>query len=214
MKKRTHKKRSSTKRMRVSVPAVRRAITLLAEKKHYTFSLAGSTSTTGVWQIQTCFFQGGPAQGVAVNQRVGNKIYLSRIDFRVVVEPTIVAGDSNGANCRFIVYHNKECNGSVITYGDLFETNEMNAFRNMDRIAKVNIMYDGLHQMAIVSGTVNTNPTKFINFSVFPKKRIDFIGNTNLINDILKDDYGFGFCSDGAACCKVSCEARLVYTDA
>lgn len=225
------------RRARVSLPTIRRAIVQIAEKKYYEVCLwpgdvgaiAGfpGTGLAGLtWRFSSVFgpdnalgLYGGaanPAQGVTVSTRTGNKIHVTQISFRVTITPLLPDTMKAGSSCRFVVYHNHEHNNSATPPAgpSIFSPDGLNGFRNYDKLKAFSIMKDGMHSMAIISGTQNANPAKIFQFNIFPKKRIDFSSATAALSAVVKDDYGFGFCADAAGCCAMNVFARVYFTDA
>lgn len=158
-------------------------------------------------------------QGTTANTRIGQKIYLRSINLCISIAPLAVAGTVGGCAMRYGIYHNKECNGSQITFGQIFNGTRPEVGRNLNYAAKVTVMKDLVAQ-AVVTGTDSTGavkavgPKQVLKLSVHPKKVINYSAATATIADILKDDYGmFMVCSDTSTM-SMYIQCQIVYNDA
>lgn len=187
------------------------------EKKFYDQAQASIAIPT-TWALDS--FLGQIINGTGPSNRTGNKIMLKSFEVFIQILPQVAAGMSNGTACRFIMWHNKETNGALLTAGTLFPvTNSITAVRNSASLPKVSVLRDEYHTM-VVTGTDSTGavktvgPIKVIHWKVFPNKVIDYTGTGGGVADLLKHDYGIGYIATSATCCNIQYTLKMVFTDA
>lgn len=212
----TKKKRTSTRKVaRMIVPRVKRAILTLAEKKYYEFQPINTAMTT-TWTWKSALID--IVQGTGATQRIGNKIFVHAIRFMVQMKPVVVAGVSQ-ANCRCVVYHNKEAVGALPNTDQVFSTTGVTAQRYIPQLNRYRLLRDQVHNLTSFAYNSTTNeyilgPGSQFQWAIFPKKRIDYTGNGNGITDLFKDDYGFGCIVDTAATCNMNLRVQVIFSDA
>lgn len=167
------------------------------------------------WTFQSNLFQ--IAQGTNANQRIGNKIYVKKIEFCFTMTP-LSGLPLGGCMARTVVYHNKLCNGELPTATTLFSADSISAFKNWVNNPKFTIMKDMMHSMVRTSdnaGAVSgAGPGMLAKFSIYPKQVIDYDNNATLITDLLKHDYGIGYICSDATACQMRLRTRVIFTDA
>lgn len=221
-KKKTYKRRKTTtmvrqmKRFGISVPELK------------TYSTSGSYPVaTTVWQYFSCLAMvatgGCPKvsinQGTDASSRIGNRIFVKKIEVMIMMTPG-TSMPAGGTQCRAVMYHNKECNGTLIASTDLWDYDQLMTTRLQARLAKASVLKDHSKSM-IVTGTDSTGvikavgPTCMAHFIVYPKKTINYVGNTTAgaITDLLKDDYGFGYCALNATSVSIAVALKVSFTD-
>lgn len=235
-------KRKGTKRKTVNKNQlgnfVKKVVTSLEEKKAQNGvisqeQLAGPinnpfvSASTG-WVFKSCFADftlfaptyPGIVQGTAKNQRIGERIRLTKIEFAIHILPASTIGTTmqNGTACRFIIYHNKQANGVLPTPAEVWNDNNIYTTRNSTFMNRLSILKDFTHQM-VATGTDNTGavtasgPQLVTTMTIYPKQSITFTGSASAIANILKNDYGFAVCGDGVNCCQVYVRTQIMYTD-
>jgi len=203
-------------------PMVRKINTQLYEKKAFTWVPFANAATVSTWTVKSLLGSTGAGnrigQGTDYNQRVGDKIRLSRIHVSLRIQPQSVMPDANGNFCRVIVYHNKQANGAAPTATQIFNTDDVLSLRNHLLRERITILKDFVHQMVVTGTNAGANltagPEYFGTFTIYPKQIISYNGSTGEITEILKHDYGMAFATDTAACCVVNVQAQVVFTDA
>lgn len=210
----TSRKKTTKKASKISIPRIRKIMYTTSETKFNDQTLTTGPSLTTWGFASPCFFI---QQGTAANQRIGNKIYVKSIQFSCYMVP-LVTMTGAGVLCRFVVYHNKETVGALPTGLRIFVSDDVRSLRNTSNVPRFSILRDMTHSMVITStnaATVNgVGPTKLVQFTIYPKKVIDFTGTTGTIADLLKHDYGIGFCCSQAAACNVDVICKVQYSDA
>lgn len=192
------------------------------EHKWFSQTLS-TTNALSTWTFGTCLgvtankFQ----QGTNVNQRIGDSIMLQKVEFFIFIDPIVGAGGApmaTGTRCRVVLYHNKLAQGLLPTGANVFDSDQLNALRKVAKQPAVSILKDYTHHMTVLSQdggvSFSAGPATTFRWTVYPKKKIFFTANTGDITDILRDDYGYGFVSDDANCCKVTITMKAHFTDA
>lgn len=157
-------------------------------------------------------------QGVALEQRVGNQIYLRYIQFSILFEGD---GDSltNGMICRYCVIRTNEANGVMPGATAVFAngptgTATFASLRRYDTKNKYTTLLDKQH--ATVNTTATThNPNGVIHGYVGINRKLNYTGTTNNAagGNLLEQDYFFAICASVASCCKAHLYWRVVYND-
>lgn len=209
---RVYRKRKASKK--VPTARIKRIVRSVAEVKWKNYD-SNFTPATVNWQINS--FLPTIVQGTDSNTRIGDKIFLKQINIAFTMKP-VATLPLSGSQCRFILYHNKQCNGVQVAATTIFAANgSIDSPRNIPKKHQVSLLRDQIHQMIVTASTGATNatgPTRTMRFVIYPKKRIEYTGASGAIADILKDDYGYGFmCSDLLAC-EVDIHFQVLFTDA
>jgi len=197
----------------MTIPRVRRIIQSVAENKFIDLVLAPAAMPT-TWTFASVIFP--IVLGQNASQRIGNKIFVKSIQFSWRMSPLAPQPNAGGCIMRMIVYHNKECRGSLITVADLFASTDIGALRSTTKQPACSILKDITSTGVSTGGGTTSGPQTLTMFSVKVNKRIDFVGSTlttGAIADLLKDDYGFGMICDVAAACNMQGNIKVIYTD-
>jgi len=215
-KKKTYRKKRASLR-----PAVRRIVTSMAEKKwkNSTYGSVGGPIAVGNTWTAVSFF-GGPtdtnniAVGNDVNTRIGNKIFVSNIEYRFTIKPTGGAGmDVTGGNqCRLAVYHNKQCNSTLVSAAQVFTRDSINAVRHPDYLRKISLKRDVIMNMTPQSSTV-VGPAWPVIGMIKVNKVMDMGTSSISIGSMIKDDFGYLIIADFVTCCEYYLEWIIRYTD-
>lgn len=201
-------------------PVVYRTITAMAEKKYFEQS-ATDMAVTQSWNLMTLITKpgaagGGLAQGTSANQRLGNKIFVSRIEFSVQLYKNS-GTEANGDTCRCIMYHNKEAKGAVIDKNTLFAEDKVYSLRAYPNNPMASVVKDAVHTFVPTASTGTAGnyamgPQVVFRWNIYPRKRIDFNGTYNDVRDLIKDDYGIGCIATGNNCL-MSWRSRVYFSD-
>lgn len=202
------------------------------EKKFLDVIAAQAQPTVKTWTMVSCL--GSIINGTGPSDRIGNKIFVHYIDFMfecegVAANFTGTPGAANGVGCRFITWHNREANGSTLTAAAVFAANVWNSLRSTPSAPKAAIKTDDQHQMVVTASStnpttgvvtpVNTGPAMMMKKRVYCRQKIDYTSTGGGVADILKHDYGYGFCisdldSTGAlATCTINVRFKVVFSD-
>lgn len=162
----------------------------------------------------------GITQGTTASTRLGNKITLQSIRFTVFINTSPQDNVGTPALCRCVLYHNKMANGAVPSVYQVFDQDNMIANRAQTKLPQFSILRDYTHTFTPTAFDPTANkfaygpPTKFV-WTLYPKKVLDFSGNTGTIADLFKDDYGFACSATGStAICDMIVTAQVIFTDA
>jgi len=214
---RTFKKKTS----RVSVPRVRRIVMAMNEKKFKTFAWGTRALPNAIPASATPFSflmlpagTGGIIQGTAVDQRIGNKIFVTKIVYKFMFIALAGLDASGGSSCRFALYHNKRTNGALITGAQLFTNpGSIVASRAPNDQVLADVTREQMMSMVPTSATTS-GPIYPVMGTIYPKKTLTYVSNGGTIADLIKDDYGFICWADAASCCEIYGEYTVFYTDA
>lgn len=193
----------------------------LAESKHkvqayQSFSLPLVMNAT--WTFNSFFTNALNANtiqiGTSSSDRIGSKIFVKSIEYRFIVKPTGGGGmDTSGGNtCRFIVFHDRQTNGALISPLTVFRADNVNTMRNQDQLKRAFVKRDMLMTMISTSSTT-VGPTYPIVGKLAVNKTFTYISNTDSIASLLTDNYGFGFIADAGLCCEIYGEYIVHFTD-
>lgn len=218
MAKKVYRRKTKKARLaRVTKPVVKRIMNNMLEKKSKLTSLQVGANPDGTWD----FFSGltGITQGTTASTRIGNRITVTSIRFTVMITLNAVSSPA-GALCRCILYHNKEAVGAVPAVYGIFDQDNILANRNVAQLPRYSILRDYTHQLTPTAyDAANSNfaygpPIKFV-WTIYPRKVINFDGNSGTITDLFKDDYGFACAMAGpGGVCAMTVDAKVMFTDA
>lgn len=211
----------------MGVPLLRRLMLNVPERKFKTyetgvFSAPSGVSPGGDFVFASFFYNAANtnfiAQGTAVDQRIGNKIYLHAIKTKWMIASGIIP--TAGVMVRMGTYHNATADGSNVDAGDVFyNKNALHSQRNLAKMArtKVTLKNDRMYSF-VVTGTngasvVASGPPRCFDLNIYPKKVITVDGTANTIADLAKDDYGWWIKADGINVV-YSVSVQLIYGDA
>jgi len=151
--------------------------------------------------------------GTGATQRIGNKIFVKRIEFSLLMVPQTTQ-PATGCVSRFVVYHNKETRGSLPAALDLFTAATVDALRSTPKKPALTLMKD-FTTTGVVMGSAGAGPPLLQRFAVRVNKRIDYTGTGGgTATDLLKDDYGFGMICSAPTACNMTFNAKIVFADA
>lgn len=214
---------------RVAKKQVRKIMYSVQELKYY----KAATAMVNAYAVQNTwsFFDAlkGINIGNTVADRIGNKIYVESLDWYFRLTPvTGAVNQAGGTICRIIIYHDREANGNVPSYNDLFDRNSYDAFRQLLYVPRrATILMDKLHCMSATnvafvmntgnSGaaqTVSSGPKYWAMFKQKIGKVITYTGTAGTVADLGMETFGVGVCADGNNCCTLDVECRVRFRDA
>lgn len=91
-------------------------------------------------------------QGDTESQRDGRKVVMKsmQIILHGFVSPQALAGTTNShETLRFIVVHDRQCNGAIPAISEIFDNANWDAFRNLQNINRFNFLYDKIHRIKV-----------------------------------------------------------------
>jgi len=194
---------------------VRKVVQSLAEKKFFDITTQSITFLNTWTTIDNFICQ--ITQGTTASNRIGNKIFVHSIEVSLVVTPQ-VAMSVAGCFCRIAFVHNKETNYVATDPLSIFNLNVVTSLRNTPNNAKYTMLRDFQHVM-VPTGTDSTGvvktvgPALFTTFKIFPKKRIDFVANTGLVADLMKDNWSLLYCADSSTGCTGTYRVKVIFSD-
>lgn len=205
--------KGAVSRKRVAAIA-KRVVTRMAEDKYLNTTIATGASTS--WQFGTFL---ACSQGTTASTRLGETIRLKRIEVFLRVTPVTTMAVT-GTQCRVILYHNKQAAGALPSAAMIFDANgTINATRNTDQVRRITVVRDIVHTMVVtaktdgVASNWSVGPIGVFKWVIYPKKKIQYTSNAGTISDLLLDDYGLGFLSDGNSCCNVDARVKVIFCD-
>ncbi len=150
------------------------------EKKFVDFSLSGISNDTDQ-QFMTIDASPGPAtetnticdivQGTTESQRIGRKCTITNINLRLKFRWTqktfsnLLVAQETTETFRFIIYLDRQCNGAAVTTGDILDTDEYNAYRNLSNVKRFKLLYDKVwtwNTTAIAAGNGTSNDSELV----------------------------------------------------
>lgn len=199
-------------------------VTNLAEKKYFDNELTSFAPINNAYPTADFFsLISDITQGVGVNQRVGNRIRITRIDFTIDVrggQATIMAA---GALCKLLIIHNRDCNSSAPNYADMYTGTSIFRQRKPEFTAKYRILKEMWHSLTSTA-TIGTGASsasgprtcwKFsipINKTIVYKASSSIAANNNYQN-LTKDDIQFTAIASDTGCCNIGGFYRVYFTD-
>lgn len=209
------RKRATRKRI---AAVTRRVVNRMAEVKTWAIHSTSNWTSAATWQFGSAITGMGTdlfQQGTAANQRIGDTITLRKITFMITLRP-LTNIPVNGSICRVVLYHNKQANYAKPSPTAVFDSDTFNTDRNQAQIKRFSILKDYSHAMVVTGNnagsTYSVGPPVYFMWTIYPKKKIQYTANNGTINDVLLDDYGYGYCADGA-CCYVDIATKMYFTD-
>lgn len=177
------------------------------------------TLASGIFGIfQNATTGNGIGQGTGVSDRVGNKIKLQGIDLMITVNPDPSdAGMLNGSLCRFAVWHDKQCNGSLPTTSQILVTDAIYGNQNPNYEHRLVKHQEFVHSMVFTGvnsvASPASGPAGLYKIHIPAKTVIEFNGSTGGIANMVGDNWFFTMISDNDDCCKVLVEATIRFVD-
>lgn len=122
--------------------------------KDYTYATSSSASAHTVSQSLCAI-----PQGTAVDQRIGKTITLTAVQLKLVVRRSFIQNDPYSSQAtihfRLVIIYDRQSNGLVTQYLDVFKDDTFNSFRNLTNSSRFIILYDKPHTLtAQTTGTI------------------------------------------------------------
>lgn len=199
----------------------RAVVNRIAETKSICVDASGSL-VQKTWSFTS--FLPGIVQGTTSSTRIGHQIYVRRIDIMIRIEPSashMATGGSVGSDfCRLVLYRNRQTNGSLPSYGILFNHDTYNSLRNVPNIRRVSILRDYMHSMQRLGLTDTGSPPvvsasghTVFQWTIYPRRRIQYTSNAGDITSILSNDYGIGVSASSNNCCYFQVSYQVWFND-
>lgn len=182
----------------------------LNEKKFFDFT-SGTIVGAATWKMSSEV--GKIVQGTTASNRLGNKIYIHSIEWLVKCFCNIGSMPTGGTNSRFIIWHDKEAVGTDPAALQIFTVDNMQSLRATPYLAKISVLRDMLCSQVLTT-TTTAGPEMLHTFKIFPKKVINYIGNTAAVADLLKDNYGLGYSCNLGGATSIIYTTKIVFSDA
>jgi len=161
-------------------------------------------------------------QGTASNQRIGNRIRITKVTFAVRVAPLGVAM-AGGASCRLLVWRYYMPVGAAPALGDVLNVDPQKtaiitpySTRNSAVTAKLTVLADKMHTFTTtnVPTTITQGPLYAYEFSIYPKMTTIFNANTGGFADIVENSIAFAVTTEDGTCCTADVRVKILYKDA
>lgn len=126
---------------------------LKPEKKFLDTALAAATiSATGTNMANGTTEIIEIVQGTGENERNGSRVRIQSLHGRIFLTlPGLTGAGGEEQNThdivRIMIGIDKQCNGAVISVGDLLEGTDIHTFRNIENLHRFKWLYDVTHQM-------------------------------------------------------------------
>lgn len=196
----------------------RAIVNRVAELKVFTRSIS-VTPLPGLATWQFGSFLAGIKQGTSAEERIGSQIYVKKIVVMIKLSPladTFEADQALAMFCRIMLYRNRQANGALPPWDSVWYSNTYSALRNVPNIRRISVLRDYMHSMQRLSleDTVPTvSGTSVFQWTIYPRKNIQFSSNNGTVADILTNDYGIGWCASMANCCLVDAQWQVWFND-
>ncbi len=160
-------------------------------------------------------------EGTSASTRIGRKITIRKIMMRYnLTLPAQTNPSSTSDVVRIVIYLDKQCNGTAATIGTIFESDDVQSFRNIPNIKRYGILYDRTISMnCIAGGPASTTSTNYgervIAVNVFLNVNIPIeynATNTGALATIRSNNIGMVFGSE-TGLVQFNGRLRLRYTD-
>lgn len=192
----------------------------IPEKKYFDTNITSFTPAVTTWRFDSLLT--GIAQGNTATTRIGQKIFVHKIEIMVYCEPvsTGFVYPNTVSQCRIMCWHDKEAVGAVPTAAAFFQADNWTALQNTAQNMRYRILNDFAHSM-VVTGVNNpvgatalaTGPPMMRKYTLYPKKQIVFSDTGSTITSILKDDWGIAFCVSIASSCAFKYNYKVTFSD-
>lgn len=193
---------------------VKRVVNNMAETKFWLKSPTLASSDV-LWVFASAL--SGLQQGTANINRIGNSVYVKRIDFWVNMTPKVAAVNASGSACRFVIYHSKEAAGALPSGSTVWDSDSFHTLQNMNYRPKFTILADRVHSCNILVKQATTvdsaGPRCTFTISIFPRKKVFFSSNAVDSTALLRDDWGFGYVGSDAAAFDLNVKSKVHFTD-
>ena len=184
------------------------------------FDDAGIANTiTSLWTVHQTSIN-DIAQGTGESERVGRKITIRSVNCKGwMVAPSSSNFLLTAARVRLVLVQDKQCNGSVIAPLDVFETSNIDTYRNLANSGRFNILFDKTWNLnykaaggdGVTNATVATGQYFRFNRKVFMP--IEFDGPTGGLTEIQSNNMAWMSISDSAEDKDLDYQFRIRYTD-
>lgn len=160
-------------------------------------------------------------QGVGPTQRVGRKVTVTDINWRVNYElpnADSVVAPKSGDMVRAIMYLDTQTNGATAVVTDILEDAEYKSYRNLENQGRFRIIFDktiAMNYMATNGDGADNNYSERNYWTTFYKKcsiPIEYTGATGAITEMTSNNIGILYISKNGVAAMES-TIRIRYTD-
>lgn len=177
---------------------------------------AGSVSNAGVIDEDSL---NEIVQGAGESQRLGRKCTIKSLHIKGdVTLPPQTAASTSSDRLRFIVYLDKQTNGSAAAVTDILEAANINSYLNLANKGRFRILSDKMHTLvahgATASGAAYTfgEVAKAFNLNLKLNVPLEFDGATGAITELRSNNIGVLLISHGGIA-STSYRWRVRYAD-
>ncbi len=147
----------------------------------------------------------GIVQGTGESERIGRKCTLTRFNMRLNIEfltklsSTLGAASDAHETVRFMVYLDRQCNGTTASPTDILETDVYDSYRNLANVKRFHMIYDKItvfNTTAIGAGDGTTNDSERVvrdyQFNISKKLfiPIEFSSTTGVLTELASNNIG------------------------
>lgn len=207
------------------------------EKKFFDIAgTIGSIITTGSFLVTASvgpFVSSGTItdipQGTGESNRIGRKCTITklraRMNFEFITSETATLGEASLAHetVRFMIYWDKQCNGTVAAAASILEADTYNSFRNLANKGRFVILYDQIfawNTAAIGSGNGTDSKSALVvgDYQIRINKKlyipIEYSGTTGTLSEIRSNNIGMMvWAKHGARMKMTASRIRLRFND-
>lgn len=208
--------------------AVRQIVTNMDEHKYFShFPQLNNTAASATWTSYSllCGYNlagsnVGIRLGTGANQRTGNKIKLQGIDLMIRIDPVVTATMNTGTQCRFVVFHDKQANGTTFGAGNAFaESSIISSMYNPVYENRVVPHNDFSHVMGTTgsdsAGTqTSVGPEGLYKIHIPARSVVNYSADTDLVDSITDNNWFIAVMASGATCCNITMQCVVRYLDA
>lgn len=159
------------------------------------------------------------AQGITETTRIGRKVTVRKILWKYTV--TLLGGSTVGSTevIRVILYVDHQTNKATAAAGDLIETDDYDAFRNLGNGARFTILHDKTHALNPHASAGNGSANDSAGFSIFDEVYktvnipLEFNAAAGALTEILTNNIGVLLFSKNGAQAGFNSILRLRYSD-
>lgn len=158
-------------------------------------------------------------QGTGEEQRIGRKITVKKISMRLKIElPTTSNPNSSSDITRIVIVQDRQCNGTALTWTDVFEDANVFSFMNLSNKNRFRILFDKAYATNSSAGSFDGTNDQFGSFYIsdqWHKKLnipIEYSGTGSAIADITSNNIALIACSENAVA-RFEGNIRVRYTD-
>lgn len=210
----------SAKRVRrISTRVTKRVINYMSELKFHTRVLFNSHNVQNTWSFNSAVI--GLAQGNTDTTRIGNKIFVKRIEVSIFIQPGQVA--TNGSVCRFVMWKRDIAYGAMTapaaqpSYDNFFDSDNLNSLRNITQSRYNHILKDQTFQMAVLSQNAGVNyslspPVRLV-WRIPVNKNIEYLSGAITTAALQGYDYGVACVADDNNCCQFTVTSKMIFID-